>query len=151
MHDRGACFVLDPASPNVLAPGKRPMHTLSPVLADSNESRLVVGTMGGHSQPQILTQILSQLFAGESAQAAVAAPRFTVGPWDDHETPDTVAFESDIDVHIADELAGYPGTRTKVSPRHSRMGHAHAIRVRTPDDQAACLPDVGTDPRADGL
>jgi gamma-glutamyltranspeptidase/glutathione hydrolase len=151
MHDRGACFVLDPASPNVLAPGKRPMHTLSPVLADSNESRLVVGTMGGHSQPQILTQVLSRLFAGESAQNAVAQPRFTVGPWDDHETPDTVAFESDIDVHIADELAGFPGTRTKVSPHHSRMGHAHAIRVRTPDDQAAWLPDVGTDPRADGL
>lgn len=164
LHDRGACFVLDPASPNVLAPGKRPLHTLSPVLAestsdtnlsdtnradtnraDTNRSeRLVVGTMGGHAQPQILMQVLSQLFAGASAQDAVGRPRLTVGAWQDDESADTVAWETDLDADMLGELSGYPGPHVPVAPHHSRMGHAHAIRV------TASSMDVGTDPRADG-
>jgi hypothetical protein len=34
-----------------------------------------------------------------------------------------------------------------VNPHHTRMGHAHAIRVRATE----WTPDTGTDPRADGL
>ncbi len=147
MHDRGACFSLDPASPNALAPGKRPLHTLSPVLAESIASdgdRLVVGTMGGHAQPQILTQVLSRLIAGQSAQQSVSLPRMTVGAWDDDEAADTLAWEQDLDPEMASELGQYPGTTTRVTPHHSRMGHAHAIAV------TAAGMDVGTDPRADG-
>ena len=149
MHDRGAGFVLDAGSPNALAPSKRPLHTLSPVLAErvDGSQRLAVGTMGGHHQPQILTQVMSQLFAGASAQDAVAQPRMTVGPWEDWETADTVSWESDIDPAVAQELARFPGTPVPVSPLSSRMGHAHAIGVRT----GQWPPDVGTDPRADGL
>src|SRR5205823_9776763 len=32
LNDRGALFSLDPKSPNVIAPGKRPFHTLLPRL-----------------------------------------------------------------------------------------------------------------------
>jgi gamma-glutamyltranspeptidase/glutathione hydrolase len=147
MHDRGACFSLDPASPNALAPGKRPLHTLSPVLAESianDGDRLVVGTMGGHAQPQILTQVLSHLIAGQSAQQSVSLPRMTVGAWDDDESADTLAWEQDLDPEMARELGQYPGTTTRVTQHHSRMGHAHAIAV------TASGMDVGTDPRADG-
>ena len=149
MHDRGASFVLDPASPNVLAPGKRPLHTLSPVLAEAIDGtqRLAVGTMGGYGQPQILTQVFSHLFAGETAQDAVSSPRLVVGPWEDDETPATLSYESDIDDAMANELAQFPSAPVVVSPLNSRMGHAHAIRVRS-DEWA---PDVGTDPRADGF
>ncbi len=131
MHDRGACFVLDPASPNALEPGKRPLHTLSPVLAESLDSdeRLVVGTMGGHAQGQILTQVLSHLFAGASAQQAVSRPRMTVGAWETHERDDTVAWEDDLDPTMVSELLTASGPHTVVGSQHSRMGHAHAIRV----------------------
>jgi gamma-glutamyltranspeptidase/glutathione hydrolase len=149
MHNRGACFVLDPASPNTLAPGKRPMHTLSPVLAEAvdGSQRLAVGTMGGHGQPQILTQVLSQLFAGVGAQDAVSRARMTVGAWEDYESPDVLAYESDLDAAMVSELAAFSGNQLEVEPHHSRMGHAHAIRVHT----SRWKPDVGTDPRADGL
>lgn len=148
MHDRGACFSLDPASPNVLAPGKRPLHTLSPVLAEQtgggDQHRLVVGTMGGHVQPQILTQVLSRLIDGAGAADAVGAPRFTVGAWDEGDPEDGVNLESDLDEQMRAELEEYPGPRTMLPPRSGSVGHAHAIRVRDGSF------DVGTDPRADG-
>jgi gamma-glutamyltranspeptidase/glutathione hydrolase len=151
MHDRGACFVLDPHSPNVLAPGKRPLHTLSPVLAQSMEApdthRLVVGTMGGHVQPQILTQVFSHLMAGEGAQDAVGAPRFTVGAWEAEDPADMLSVESDIDPRVLRELDSYTGPRAML-PRHSgRVGHAHAIRV-TGSGGAASF-DTASAPRAD--
>ena len=150
MHSRGACFALDPASPNVLEPAKRPMHTLSPVLAERDNERLVVGTRGGYVQPQILTQVFSRLMAGASAQAAVAAPRMTFGAWEHYETPDTVAWEDDLDPDMVRELASYRGPTVTVPSRHySRMGHAHAIRVAS--TSTGTTFDTGTDPRADGL
>jgi gamma-glutamyltranspeptidase len=149
MHDRGGCFTLDPSSPNALAPGKRPLHTLSPVLAESADSpdtdRLVVGTMGGHVQPQILAQVFSHLMAGASAQDAVGTPRFTVGAWDEGDPADTLQVESDIDPDVLRELGVYPGPHNVLAPLDYRVGHAHAIRVSAGVDF-----DTGTDPRADG-
>lgn len=157
MHDRGACFVLDPASPNVLAPGKRPLHTLSPVLAEDAASadaqRLVVGTMGGHVQPQILTQVFSRLMAGSSAQDAVGRPRFVVGPWDDGDADNTLYAEDDADPGVLRELDAYRGPRRLVPPHNYRLGHAHAIHVTATRGGAAergTVFDTGTDPRADG-
>lgn len=152
MHDRGACFVLDPHSPNVLAPGKRPLHTLSPVLAQSLDSpdsdRLVVGTMGGHVQPQILTQVFSRLMSGASAQDSVGAPRFTVGAWEAEDPADMLNVESDIDGSVLHELVAYSGPRTLLASHDSRVGHAHAIRVT--GSGAETHFDTGSDPRADG-
>ncbi|MCZ3386494.1 MAG: gamma-glutamyltransferase [Actinomycetia bacterium] len=152
MHDRGACFVLDPHSPNVLAPGKRPLHTLAPVLAQSVEApdthRLVVGTMGGHVQPQILTQVLSHLMAGEGAQDAVGAPRFTVGAWQADDPAAMLNVESDIDPRVLHELEAYSGPRTMLTSHDSRVGHAHAIRVTGSGSDTSF--DTGSDPRADG-
>ena len=152
MHDRGACFVLDPTSPNVLAPGKRPLHTLSPVLAERVDApdadRLVVGTMGGHVQPQILTTVFSRLMAGDTAQEAVGAPRFTVGPWDAGDPADMLNVESDIDRSVLHELDAYRGERKMLPSHDSSVGHAHAIGVTS--SQGRAVFDTGTDPRADG-
>jgi len=160
MHDRGACFVLDPESPNVLAPGKRPLHTLSPVLAenetDPDQHRMVVGTMGGHVQPQILTQVISHLMAGSSAQDAVARPRFVVGAWEEGDADNTLYAESDGDPAVLSELNGFHGPRHLVRPHNSRLGHAHSIRVTASGTRGATASDrgsafdTGTDPRADG-
>ncbi|GBD84945.1 putative gamma-glutamyltransferase YwrD [bacterium BMS3Abin02] len=63
LHNRGAGFNLIPGHPNELTPGRRPLHTLSPTLWTRN-GRLdtVLGTRGGHYQPQLLLQMASALF-----------------------------------------------------------------------------------------
>ncbi|MGZ8735224.1 MAG: gamma-glutamyltransferase family protein, partial [Acidimicrobiia bacterium] len=60
LHNRGASFALDPESVNVIAPGKRPMHTLIPAMALRDGAPwLVFGSMGGDAQAQIHPQVLT--------------------------------------------------------------------------------------------
>jgi len=79
LHNRGSGFTLEPGHPNRVEPGKRPFHTLSPMMVTDTAGRLIltIGTPGGHGQPQFLTQVYLNLFAfGMSPQQAVEAPRF---------------------------------------------------------------------------
>ncbi|HVK05525.1 MAG TPA: gamma-glutamyltransferase family protein, partial [Armatimonadaceae bacterium] len=80
LNNRMTGFSRDPASPNVLAPGKRPAHTLNAWLATrgvDNALVLVGGTPGGHVQVQTNLQLLVNLVdLGMDPQAAVEAPRW---------------------------------------------------------------------------
>jgi gamma-glutamyltranspeptidase/glutathione hydrolase len=79
LHNRGSMFSADPASPNHPAPGKRPAHTLMPVIVEHADGRLsAYGAMGGRAQPQIHLQLLRGTLAGLGPQEAVSAPRFVV-------------------------------------------------------------------------
>lgn len=77
MSNRMTVFDLDPESPNVLVPGKRPRTTLSPsmVLKDGAPF-LAIGTPGGDNQDQQIMNVLLRVLAfGEPLQAAIEAPR----------------------------------------------------------------------------
>ncbi|MDB6090378.1 MAG: Gamma-glutamyltransferase, partial [Gammaproteobacteria bacterium] len=79
LNDRGALFSLDPKSPNVIAPGKRPFHTLLPgfVLKDG-QPVMAFGLMGGSQQAQGHAQVLVDMIdLGANPQAASDAARFT--------------------------------------------------------------------------
>ena len=79
LHNRGSLYSLDPAHPNVVAPHKRPYHTLTPhmVLGAGRELRMVVGTPGGDGQTQTIVQVLNNvLLFGKTPQQAVEAPRW---------------------------------------------------------------------------
>jgi gamma-glutamyltranspeptidase/glutathione hydrolase len=81
LHNRGALFELGAAHPNVIAPGKRPFHTLSPAMALNRDGSvaMVFGTPGGDGQPQTLLQILNNVLRyNMTPQQAVEAARWRV-------------------------------------------------------------------------
>lgn len=89
LHNRGAGFDLRPGSPNELAPGKRPLHTLAPTLWTSGSDLVaLLGTRGGDYQPQLLMQMAIHLFAaGHEAATAQAHPRWVIANLADPEAP----------------------------------------------------------------
>ncbi len=78
LHNRGSLYTLEDGHPNQVAPGKRPFHTLSPIMAlRGGELAFTLGTPGGDSQPQSLLQIVNNLLLfGMTPQEAIEAPRY---------------------------------------------------------------------------
>jgi len=79
LNDRGALFSLDPHSPNLLAPHKRPFHTLLPgFLMKDGQPVMAFGLMGGGQQAQGHAQVLLDMIdLGANPQAASDAARFS--------------------------------------------------------------------------
>jgi gamma-glutamyltranspeptidase/glutathione hydrolase len=80
LHNRGAGFNLRPGHPNELAPGKRPLHTLSPTLwTKEGRLELLLGTRGGSYQPQLLVQVAAHLLHQRLTPAeSQARPRWVI-------------------------------------------------------------------------
>ena len=78
LHNRGALFTLDPASPNALAGRRRPRHTIIPAFAQKGDTRVAFGIMGGWNQSQAHAQFIADLADFKmNIQAALESPRFT--------------------------------------------------------------------------
>jgi gamma-glutamyltranspeptidase/glutathione hydrolase len=78
LQNRGALFVLDPHHPDVLAPHKRPFHTIIPAFMQRGSAHIGFGIMGGLNQAQAHAQFVSDVADyGMNIQAALEAPRFT--------------------------------------------------------------------------
>ena len=141
LHNRGAYFSLDPGHVNVIAPGKRTLHTLMPALARRHgRPWLVFGTMGADGQLQTQVQLLARLVDdGDDPAAAVAAPRWFVDPGDF-----SVLIEDRFPATAVDGLRRR-GHRLQIAgPYEHRMGHAQLIRV---DDDGLT---AASDPRCEG-
>ncbi|MDR3453620.1 MAG: gamma-glutamyltransferase family protein [Rhodoferax sp.] len=78
LQNRGHDFSLNAASPNVVAPGKRPFHTIIPAfLTKDGQPVMSFGVMGANMQPQGHVQTLVRMLDyGQSPQAACDAPRW---------------------------------------------------------------------------
>jgi gamma-glutamyltranspeptidase/glutathione hydrolase len=155
-QNRGSYFSLEPDHPNVLAPGKRTLHTLLPgMLFRSRERRpwIVTGSMGGDAQPQIHAQVVSALVdGGVDIATAVGGPRWFVDGEEHFAPPVKVRAERRFagDVLDALESMGHPVMRT--IPFNGALGHAHAIELVNggPATDGGSLA-AATDPRSAGL
>lgn len=146
LQNRGAWFSLDPDHVNVIAPGKRTMHTLMPGMAfRDGKPWLVFGTMGGSAQAQINVQILTHLIDQHMPlDEAIAAPRFDAIPLTAAPGEPTLVMEGRFPNETIEGLKRRGHDVQVVQPY--AQGHAHAIEIL--DDGVY----VGaSDPRTDSL
>jgi gamma-glutamyltranspeptidase/glutathione hydrolase len=135
LHSRASGFSLDPHSPNVVAPGKRPAHTLLPgFMTRGGEAVGPFGVMGGPMQPQGHVQmVVNQLDYGMNPQTSVEAPRWQ---W----LQDLyVDLESSVPEAVASGLAA----RGHVLTRSGRWDVATAAPRRTPAGKFVAYGDFG--------
>jgi gamma-glutamyltranspeptidase/glutathione hydrolase len=140
LQNRGAGFTLEAGHPNLIAPGKRPYHTIIPAFL-TREGRAVgpFGVMGGYMQPQGHVQVVvNQVDYGMNPQAALDAPRWR---WVEGTT---IELEAGVPQHIMHGLAAC-GHAVVVSPRPALFGKGQIIARQENGAYVA-----GTEPRADG-
>ncbi len=114
LQNRGALFSLDENHLNVLAPGKRPFHTIIPAMVTQDDRPvLVFGVMGGDMQPQGHVQVLMNwIDFGMNIQMAGDAARIrhdgsaTPTGVPEEEAGGTVFTESGIPAETVEALKG---------------------------------------------
>jgi gamma-glutamyltranspeptidase / glutathione hydrolase len=149
MGQRLQSALIDPNSPNVVAPGKRPRITLTPtVVVRDGQPFMVLSTPGGDNQDQALLQVLLNIIEfGMNPQEAVEGPRFDtqhyVSSFDDHEfLPGSLNVESRINEKTIAELKAR-GHKVKVQ---SDWGTLSAPTVIIYNPQTG-VSSGGADPR----
>lgn len=143
LQDRGALFSLDPSSPNVLAPRKRPFHTIIPAFMQRGDQHIGFGIMGGPNQPLAHAQFVSNVVDyGMNIQAALENARFTVSP----QRGCHIVIESRVTKEVLQKLTAM-GHQLKVEREYSTsMGRGQAVL----HNSARHVNYGASDARADG-
>lgn len=148
LQNRGHNFSLDSEHPNVLAPGKRPYHTIIPAMATRQSDGSLYacfGVMGGFMQPQGHMQVLSALVDdGIDPQAALDRPRFCI---DDGTAGGRVALEKGISEEVFEQLEAMGHALYLVSNHERAVFGRGQVILR---DLETSVLQAGSDPRADG-
>ena len=143
LQNRGALFTLDRTHPNVLAPRKRPLHTIIPAFMISrvSDTRIAFGIMGGWNQSQAHAQFVSNVVDhAMNIQAALEAARFTKLSFEGND----VAIERRIPADVQQDLAAR-GHELEVQGDYcSLMGGGQAVQ------RTAGVNYGASDPRKDG-
>ncbi len=146
----GRGFSLEADHPNVIAPGKRTMHTLNCYLTTvDGEVAIVGGTPGGDFQPQCGVQMLTKLIdGGLQPQDAVESPRWHSFPGTD---PSTINRPGELRVEV-----GMPDDTVRDLQRmghnvvQSPLGSYHGVVQLIARDRRRGVLTGASDPRGDG-
>lgn len=141
LNNRLSGFSLDPRSPNALAPGKRPVHTLNTVIVlDGSALRFVYGTPGRQAQVQTNFQLGVGLIDHElDVQEAIEAPRWY------HEAGRTLQLEARFGEQVRKGLAAKGHDLEILGEWAEITGGAQAIAV-----DSNGVFSGGADPRREG-
>ena len=101
LHNRGSAFVLDPKSPNVVAPHKRPFHSIiAGFVMKDGQPLMTFGNMGGSVQPETHAQHMVNLIdLGMNVQMTTDAARFT-----HNQNSNTLTLEANLFNLVGDAL-----------------------------------------------
>ena len=156
LQNRGANFVLLPGHPNVVAPNKRPYHTIIPAMitnAKDHTLHTVYGVMGGFMQPQGHVQVLlNMLVFNCDPQAALDAPRICISagtPEKGKKLDRTVYLEEGISKDVAQELEDL-GHEVQMVTGFSRGLFGRGQIIRCYEEGKRIIYSAGSDPRGDG-
>jgi len=141
LNNRLSGFSLDARSPNVLAPGKRPVHTLNTVMVlDGSTPRFVYGTPGAQAQVQTNFQLAVALIDhGLDVQEAIEAPRWF------HEAGRALKIESRVSEQVRKALAAKGHDVQLLGDWAEVTGGAQAVAI----DENGVF-SAGADPRREG-
>jgi gamma-glutamyltranspeptidase/glutathione hydrolase len=142
LHNRGGLFTLEDGHPNLLAPRKRPLHTIIPAFMEKDDVRIGFGIMGGFNQAQAHAQFVSDIVDfGLDVQQALEVGRFTKLTFEGCD----VDIEALIPEATRKELTAMGhGVRT-IAPRSSTFGYGQAVMTN-----GAGVHFAGSEPRHDG-
>lgn len=154
LQNRGANFSLQEGHPNVLAPRKRPYHTIIPALITNiadGSLHSVYGVMGGFMQPQGHVQVMLNMLAfGYHPQAALDSPRFCLAAPNDESTDRTVWVEEGISDATVEGLRRL-GHKIEVLSGWKRSMFGRGQIIRSYYDDGKLVYAAGSDLRGDGM
>jgi gamma-glutamyltranspeptidase / glutathione hydrolase len=143
LQNRGALFSLDPSSPNVLAPRKRPFHTIIPAFMEKGNQHIGFGIMGGPNQPLAHAQFVSNIVDyGMNIQAALENARFTVSD----KRGCNILIESRVTPEVRNQLASMGHVLELRKEYSAAMGRGQAVL----HDSTTGVNYGASDARADG-
>jgi gamma-glutamyltranspeptidase/glutathione hydrolase len=124
LHNRGALFTLAEGHPNVVAPRKRPLHTIIPAFMQKDDVRIGFGIMGGFNQAQAHAQFVANVADYDmDIQQALEAGRFTKPTFSGAD----VLIEELVPGPVRNALATLGHEVTVVPRRTGTFGHGQAV------------------------
>jgi gamma-glutamyltranspeptidase/glutathione hydrolase len=142
LQNRGGLFSLERGHPNVLAPHKRPLHTIIPAFMQKADTNIAFGIMGGWNQSQAHAQFVSNVVDfGMNIQGALEAARFTKGTFDGCD----LNMETRVSPAVFKELQSMGHVIKSVGQYSGGMGGGQAVM-----SVAGGVHFGASDPRKDG-
>ena len=128
LHNRGSAFSLDPKSPNVVAPRKRPFHTIiAGFVMKDGQPLMTFGNMGGSVQPETHAQHMVNLIDhGMNVQMTTDAARFT-----HNQSQNMLSLETNLFNLVGDALQGEGPRGARGDRRRGRRLSGHSVHARS--------------------